>query len=61
MSLAGIIALVAAGLILVAFAYGLDPFEVLLVGPVLFTFLSVTVALIVVVVASRRRRSRPIP
>lgn len=56
MSIAGIIALVVAGLVLLAFGWGIDPFEILLVGPVLFTLLTVTVSLVVVVIARRRRR-----
>ena len=56
MTLAGIIALGVAGVLLLAFASGINPFDILLVGPVLFTFLTVTVSLIVVVVAYRRRR-----
>lgn len=45
------------GVLLAALYYGISVFDIFLVGPALFTFLTVTVALIVFVVANRRRRN----
>jgi hypothetical protein len=55
MNVGGIIIMVAIGVLLAALYYGITIFDIFLVGPGLFTFLAVTVALIVFVVASRRR------
>lgn len=57
MGIGGIIVMVAVGLLLAALYYGISIFDIFLVGPGLFTFLAVTVALIVFVVASRHRRT----
>ena len=56
MGVIGIIVTVAIGLFLVALAYGINIFEILLVDPVVFALLAVTVAGIVLVVSARRRQ-----
>jgi len=57
MSVGGIIVMVIVGVVLTALYYGIGIFDILLVGPGLFTLLAVTVALIVFVVANRPRRN----
>jgi hypothetical protein len=53
----GIIVMVVVGILLIALYYGINALDILLVGPGLFAFLAVSVALIVLVVANRRRRN----
>jgi hypothetical protein len=55
MNIGGIMIMVVVGVFLAALYYGISIFDIFLVGPGLFTFLAVTVALIVFVVASRRQ------
>ena len=57
MGIGGIVVMVVVGVILASLYYGVGIFDIFLVGPALFPFLAVTVALIVFVVASRRRRN----
>jgi hypothetical protein len=54
MNVGGVIVMVAVGVILAALYYGINIFDIFLVGAPLFTFLAVTIGLIVVVVARRR-------
>ncbi len=54
MGVGSIIVMAAIGVVLAALYYEINIFDIFLVGPALFTFLSVTVGLIVVVVARRR-------
>ncbi len=56
MGVIGIVVAIAIGLFLAALAYGINVFDILLMDPVLFTLLAVTVAAIVLVVAGRQRR-----
>ena len=54
MDVGGIIVMVAVGVILAALYYGINIFDIFLVGSPLFAFLAVSVGLIVIVVARRR-------
>ena len=57
MGVGGIMVMVAVGVLLAALYYGISIFDIFLVGPGLFTFLAVTVGLIVFIIASRRPRN----